>query len=166
MIFGRFWNCKKWNLAKKFFVKLIYLISQVFFGPDFFKFSGPLCIMKQLSFHISIFLFLYKVLLVHIYVILEKMLALLALHKVCTNINLILAICLCPNCYFIDFSTSLLFPSGKTLGLRFFSLNSRVILKSSRPKAENFSILPKNLMKKIEIQVFSLTETTMTRKIV
>ena len=77
-----------------------------------------------------------------------------------------IAICLCPNCYFIDFSTSLLFPSGKTLGLRFFSLNSRVILKSSRPEAENFSILPKNLMKKIEIQVFSLTETTMTRKIV
>ena len=77
-----------------------------------------------------------------------------------------IAICLCPNCYFIDFSTSLLFPSGKTLGLRFFSLNSRVILKSSRPKAENFSILPKNLMKKIEIQVFSLTETTRTRKIV
>ena len=45
-----------------------------------------------------------------------------------------IAICLCPNCYFIDFSTSLLFPSGKTLGLRFFSLNSRVILKSSRPE--------------------------------
>ena len=42
----------------------------------------------------------------------------------------------------------LVFPSGKTLGLRFFSLNSRVILKSSRPKAENFSILLENLMKK------------------
>ena len=34
---------KKWNLAKKFFVKLIYLTSQIFFGLDFFKFSGPLC---------------------------------------------------------------------------------------------------------------------------
>ena len=67
-----------------------------------------------------------------------------------------------PNCYFIRFSLSLLFPSGKTLGFRFFSLNSWVILKSSRPSASNFSILPSNLMKKISIQVFSLTENTTT----
>ena len=56
-------------------------------------------------------------------------------------------------------SLLLLFPSGKTLGFRFFSLNSWIILKSSRPSASNFSILSSNLMKKISIQVFSLMET-------
>ena len=30
LICGYFWNCKKGNLVKKFFVKLIYLISRVF----------------------------------------------------------------------------------------------------------------------------------------
>ena len=31
LIFGHFWNCEKWNLVKKnLFVKLIYLIRQVF----------------------------------------------------------------------------------------------------------------------------------------
>ena len=30
LIFGQFWNGKKWNLIKKFFVKLISSISQVF----------------------------------------------------------------------------------------------------------------------------------------
>ena len=39
MIFGHFWNCKKWNLAKKnFFLKLIYLISQVFLAWTFLNF--------------------------------------------------------------------------------------------------------------------------------
>ena len=43
MIFGHFWDGKKLNLVKKiFFVKLIYLTSRVFFGVDFFKFSGSL----------------------------------------------------------------------------------------------------------------------------
>ena len=36
LIFSHFLNCKKWKLAKKNFVKLIYLISRVFFGLDFF----------------------------------------------------------------------------------------------------------------------------------
>ena len=31
------------EFGQKKFVKLIYLISRVFFGKDFFKFSGPLC---------------------------------------------------------------------------------------------------------------------------
>ena len=48
LIFGHFWNCKKWKLVKKNFVKLIPLISRVFFffGLDYFKFSGPLCYDK------------------------------------------------------------------------------------------------------------------------
>ena len=37
--------------------------------------------------------------------------------------------------FFVDFSLSVLFPSGKTLGFWFFSYNSRVILKISRAKA-------------------------------
>ena len=61
-----------------------------------------------------------------------------------------------PNCYFIRFSLSLLFPSGKTLGFRFFSLNSWVILKIFSASPRIFSILPSNLMKKILIQVFYL----------
>ena len=42
LIFGHFWNCKKWNLVKTKFVKLIYLISRVFLAWTFFKFSGLL----------------------------------------------------------------------------------------------------------------------------
>ena len=38
LIFGHFWNCKKWNLAKNFFVKLIYLISWLFLAWTFFNF--------------------------------------------------------------------------------------------------------------------------------
>ena len=34
---------KKGIWSKKIFVKLIYLISRVFFVLDFFNFSGPLC---------------------------------------------------------------------------------------------------------------------------
>ena len=67
-----------------------------------------------------------------------------------------------PKSYFLDFPWWCCFPSGKTLGFRFFSLNSRVILKSSRPSASNFSILLSNLMKKISIQVFSQTENNTT----
>ena len=50
------------------------------------------------------------------------------------------------------------FPIRKIRGLRFFSLNSRVILKMFEAKPRTFSILPENLMKKIEIHVFSLLE--------
>ena len=37
--YRHFWNCKKCNLVKKNFVKLIYLISRVFFG--LFKIFWP-----------------------------------------------------------------------------------------------------------------------------
>ena len=37
--FGHFWNCKKWNLAKKNnYVKLIYLISRVLLARTFLNF--------------------------------------------------------------------------------------------------------------------------------
>ena len=42
LIFCHFCNCKKWNLVKRNFVNLIYLISR-FFGLDIFKFSSSLC---------------------------------------------------------------------------------------------------------------------------
>ena len=38
-----FWPFLKYQKMDFFFVKVIYLISRVFFGLDFFKFSGPLC---------------------------------------------------------------------------------------------------------------------------
>ena len=38
LIFGHFLNCKKWNLAKKNFVILIYLISRVFWPGIFLNF--------------------------------------------------------------------------------------------------------------------------------
>ena len=66
--------------------------------------------------------------------------------------------------YFFVFFQLLLFPCHKTLVLRFFSINSKVILKNSRPTAENFSILLENLLKKIEIQVFFDTEATKVRR--
>ena len=48
MIFGYFWNCKKWSLAEIFFfVKLIYLILWVFFGLDFFNFSGSKILLTR-----------------------------------------------------------------------------------------------------------------------
>ena len=50
MIFGHIWNGNKWNLVKKYFVKLIYLISRVFFGLDFLKFSGQLCRAQTVDF--------------------------------------------------------------------------------------------------------------------
>ena len=37
LIFGHFWNCKKWNLATKFSVKLIYLISRDILVWTFFN---------------------------------------------------------------------------------------------------------------------------------
>ena len=42
MIFGHFWNGKKWNLVRKNYMKLIYFISRVFLAWTL-KFSGPLC---------------------------------------------------------------------------------------------------------------------------
>ena len=36
LIFCHFWNCKKWNLSKHFFVKLICLISRGFLAWTFF----------------------------------------------------------------------------------------------------------------------------------
>ena len=43
-----------------------------------------------------------------------------------------------PRSSFIDFSTSWVFPSGKTLGLRLFSLNSRLILNIFEAKPRIF----------------------------
>ena len=40
---------------KKLFVTLIYLISGVFFGRDFFKFSSPLCFWRFRKFEIRYF---------------------------------------------------------------------------------------------------------------
>ena len=37
------------EFGKKKFMKLIYLISQVFFGLDFFKLSGPSCNSSDLQ---------------------------------------------------------------------------------------------------------------------
>ena len=44
LIFGHFWNCKKWNLVKKKFCEIDLFDFMSFFGLDFFKFSGPLWI--------------------------------------------------------------------------------------------------------------------------
>ena len=46
MIFGHIWNCKKWNLVKNLFVKLIYLISLVFW-PGLFKNFWPTVKLKD-----------------------------------------------------------------------------------------------------------------------
>ena len=46
MTFGHFWNCKKWNLVKKFFREIELFNFTSFFGLDFFKFSGTLCNAK------------------------------------------------------------------------------------------------------------------------
>ena len=40
LIFGHFWNCKKWNLVKTLFLKLIYLIWRVFWHGLFLIFLG------------------------------------------------------------------------------------------------------------------------------
>ena len=58
---------------------------------------------------------------------------------------------------FYCFSSLLLLPCQKTLVFRFFSINSQVILKNSRPLASN-------LLKKISIQEFYNTETTTARR--
>ena len=42
MIFGTFLKLQKMEFGQKKIVKLIYLISQAFFGLAFFKFSGQL----------------------------------------------------------------------------------------------------------------------------
>ena len=49
---------------------------------------------------------------------------------------------------FFCFSSLLLLPCQKTFVFRFFSINSQVTLKNSRPLASNFSILLSNLLKK------------------
>ena len=54
---------------------------------------------------------------------------------------LAIAISYRPKSYFFVFSELLLFLHRKTFVLRCFSINSKVILKNSRPTAENFSIL-------------------------
>ena len=41
LIFGQFGNCKKWNLAKKHFVKLIHLTSRIFLIRTFLNFLAP-----------------------------------------------------------------------------------------------------------------------------
>ena len=69
-----------------------------------------------------------------------------------------------PKSYFFYFSSLLLLPCQKTLVFRFFSINSQVIWKNSRPLASNFSILLSNLLKKISIQEFYDTETTTARR--
>ena len=42
LIFGHFWNCKKWNLVKNIFYENDLFDFTSFFGQDFFKYSGPL----------------------------------------------------------------------------------------------------------------------------
>ena len=42
LIFGHFWNCKKWNFVKTFFREIDLFDFTSFFGMDFFKFSGTL----------------------------------------------------------------------------------------------------------------------------
>ena len=39
LIFGHFWNCKKWNLVKIKFLEIDLFDFTIFFGLDFFKFS-------------------------------------------------------------------------------------------------------------------------------
>ena len=58
---------------------------------------------------------------------------------------------------------SLVFPSGKTPWIKTFFIKFEVNIEYIRGEAENISILTENLMKKVEIQVFSQTETTKTR---
>ena len=52
-IFGHFWNCKKWNFAKKNSVEIDLIDFTSFFGQDFLKFSSPLCIYQS---HYEIFM--------------------------------------------------------------------------------------------------------------
>ena len=49
LIFGHFWNCKKWNLAKKF-REIDSFDFTSFSGLDILKVSGPPCYMKNLFF--------------------------------------------------------------------------------------------------------------------
>ena len=44
LIFGHFWNCKKWNLANKIFREIDLFDFKSFFGLYFLNFSGPLCV--------------------------------------------------------------------------------------------------------------------------
>ena len=44
LVFGHFWNCKKWNLVKHFFRECGFMR---FFCLDFFKFSGQLCSRRR-----------------------------------------------------------------------------------------------------------------------
>ena len=45
LIFGHLWNCKNWNLVKKFFLKLIYLISLFFLDWTFLNFLAY-CVIR------------------------------------------------------------------------------------------------------------------------
>ena len=69
-----------------------------------------------------------------------------------------------PKSYFIVSPRCCCFRVKKHLYFDFFSINSQVILKNSRPLASNFSILLSNLLKKISIQEFYDTETTTARR--
>ena len=48
-----------------------------------------------------------------------------------------------PKSYFIDFPCHFCFRQGKTLGFRFFSLNSWIILKYSRLRLEYIQYYPR-----------------------
>ena len=69
-----------------------------------------------------------------------------------------------PKSYFFVSPRCCCFRVKKHLYFDFFSINSQVILKNSRPLASNFSILLSNLLKKISIQEFYDTETTTARR--
>ena len=43
LIFGHFWDCKKWKFGQTFFREIDLYDFMSFFSLDFFKFSGPLC---------------------------------------------------------------------------------------------------------------------------
>ena len=63
-----------------------------------------------------------------------------------------------PKSYFLDFSMTLVFPSGENTWIKTFFIKFEDNIEYIRGEAKNISILSKNLMKKIEIQVFSQTE--------
>ena len=55
LIFGHFWNCKKWNLVKKNFVKLIYLISWVFYlAWTFLNFLAHCVLIAQMQRNVKV----------------------------------------------------------------------------------------------------------------
>ena len=66
-----------------------------------------------------------------------------------------IAICCRPKSYFLDFSMTLVFPSGENTWIKTFFIKFEDNIEYIRGEAENISILSENLMKKVEIQVFS-----------